>query len=228
MRNQSQAKAGEGGQAGRHEELHIFVNRRKFEDGRVQEQMKGRDIAALVDVPADVAVIRRGNTAAAPEVGIDEVLIIKNAEHFLVTRKVVEGGYETPERIRRELAELAAGGQVAQYFANGRDLVLYRDVPVTARLQGVALPEQTDVVVPVPSGYPAAMIDLAGLPVGSPLLPRIAGGSNNQGIVIVEDRQFQLASYHPHNNGGGPQWDQSRHGFHTYFDELLAWLAKVG
>jgi hypothetical protein len=209
-----------------HDEVHIFVNRRKFEeeDG-IQKEMTGRQIAALVGVPPDLAVVRRGNTGSAPEVGLDEVLKIKNAEHFLVTRKVVEGGYEIPERIRRELAQLAAGGQLAQFIAGPRDVILYREVPVSTRVNG--LPTHTDVIVPVPAGYPASMIDLAGLPVGSPLLPRVAGGSNNQGIITVEDRQFQLASYHPHNNGGGPPWDQTKHGFHTYFDHILAWLAKV-
>ena len=206
-----------------HGEFHIFVNRRKFEDG-IAKEMTGRQIAALVSVPADVAVVRRGNSGNAPEVGLDDVLKVKNGEHFLVTRKVVEGGYEIPERIRRELAQLAAGGQVAEFFAGGRDVVLYHDVPVS--LRGEGLPPQSDVVVPVPGGYPASMIDLAGLPVGSPLLPRVVGGLNNQGILVVGERQFQLASYHPHNNGGGPPWDQTKHGFHTYFDHILAWLAK--
>lgn len=224
----SEAESGRGHTGGKngHEELHIFVNRRKFEkeDG-VKSRMKGREIAALVGVPPEVAVIRRGNTGSSPEVGLDEVLQIKNAEHFLVTRKVVEGGHEIPERIRRELAQLAAGGQSAVFVAGSRSVILYRDVPVSARV--AALPAQTDVVVPVPSGYPASMIDLAGLPIDSPLLPHVAGGNNNQGIVEVDDRRFQLASYHPHNNGGGPSWDQTRHGFHTYFDQILAWLAKI-
>lgn len=208
------------------DEIHIFINRRKFEetDG-VRLQMTGRQIAELVGVPADVAVVRRGNTGDSPEVGLDQVLEVRNGEHFLVTRKVVEGGYETPERIRRELDKLAAGGQIARFFGGTREFVLYQDVPVGAQATG--LPGQTDVIVPVPGGYPASMIDLAGLPLGSGLLPRVAGGSNNQGIVLVDDRPFQLASYHPHNNGGGPPWDQTKHGFHTYFDHLLAWLAKL-
>jgi len=224
----SAAESGQGHAGGNngHEELHIFVNRRKFEkeDG-VKTQMKGREIATLVGVPSEVAVIRRGNTSNSPEVGLDEELQIKNAEHFLVTRKVVEGGHEIPERIRRELALLAAGGQVAEFVAGARDVILYRNVPVSALV--ATLPAHTDVVVPVPSGYPASMIDLAALPVDSPLLPHVAGGNNSQGILEVDNRRFQLASYHPHNNGGGPPWDQTRHGFHTYFDHLLAWLAKL-
>ncbi len=74
--------------------LHIFVNRRKFglADG-VKEVMTGKDIAALVGVPANLAVVRRDNGPNQPEIGIDEEVHIKNGEHFLVTRKVVEGGY---------------------------------------------------------------------------------------------------------------------------------------
>lgn len=207
-------------------EIHIFVNRRKFEaaDG-VRKEMTGGQIADLVGVPRNLAVVRRGNDGNSPKVGIDDVLKIKNAEHFLVTREVVEGGYEIPDRIQRELDRLAAGGQAAEFIGGAREVVLYRDVPVSASMDG--LPLYSDVVVPVPGGYPAAMIDLAGLPVGSPLLSRVAGGNNNQGVVTVGDRQFQLASYHPHNNGGGPPWDQTQHGFHTYLDHLLSWLAKL-
>lgn len=133
-----------------------------------------------------------------------------------------------PPRIARELEQLIQGGQIATYrtegdAANGRPLILYRAVPVLAAALG--LPFFTDVLVPVPGGYPAGMIDLAGLPVGSPLLSLAKGGTNNQGIVQLDGRQWQLASYHPHNGGGGQPWDQTKHGFHTYFDELVAWLA---
>jgi hypothetical protein len=130
------------------------------------------------------------------------------------------------ERIERELAILLLGGQVAELItANGRTLVLYRNVPTAGARFG--LPEGADVVVPVPPGYPAALIDLAGLSVGSPFLPRVKGGQNNQGILDADGRQWQLASYHPHNGGGGPPWDQMRHGFHTYIDHLIAWLDRL-
>jgi hypothetical protein len=129
------------------------------------------------------------------------------------------------ERIERELALLREGGQLADLFSEGRPLVLYRQVP-TAGAQ-IGLPSAEDVIVPVPAGYPASMIDLAGLPVGSPFLGRARGSQNNQGIVAVAGRQWQLASYHPHNGGGGPPWDQMRHGFHTYLDQLIAWLDKL-
>jgi Multiubiquitin len=77
----------------RREQLHIFVNRRRFEEGDgVLPEMTGKEIAALVGVPADNAVVRE----EAPEkrdIGITEKIHIKNGEHFLVTRKIVEGGY---------------------------------------------------------------------------------------------------------------------------------------
>lgn len=74
--------------------LHIFVNRRKFERGDgVKEKMTGAEIAALVGVPADNADIRIESGPEKREVGIAETIEIKNGEHFLVTRKTVEGGY---------------------------------------------------------------------------------------------------------------------------------------
>ena len=130
------------------------------------------------------------------------------------------------ERVARELALLKEGGQVAEICSAGRHFVIYRDVPTAGASMG--LPSLTDVIVPVPEGYPASPIDLAGLPVGSPLLARAKGGPNSQGIVEVAGKQWQLASYHPHSNGGGPPWDQMRHGFHTYLGELIAWLDRLG
>lgn len=129
------------------------------------------------------------------------------------------------ERVLRELALLQEGNQMAELVSNGREFVLYRNVPTGgARL---SLPEVTDVIVPVPPGYPASPIDLAGLPEGSPLLPRTKGGQNSQGVVEVAGMHWQLASYHPHSNGGGPPWDQMQHGFHTYFDHLISWLESL-
>jgi hypothetical protein len=126
------------------------------------------------------------------------------------------------ERIDREIALLRAGNQVAEFIVAARPLVLYRDVPTGGERLG--LPTVTDVVVPIPSGYPAGLIDLAGLPASSPFLPRVKGGQNNQGTLEADGRVWQLASYHPHNGGGGPPWNQMRHGFHTYLDHLIAWL----
>jgi hypothetical protein len=75
-------------------ELHIFVNRRKFERGDgVHPEMTGAQIAALVNVPADNAVVRRDSGPDKGEIGINETVNVKNGDHFLVTRKTVEGGH---------------------------------------------------------------------------------------------------------------------------------------
>ncbi len=53
------------------EDLHIFVNRRKFEEGDgVQSEMTGRQIAALVNVPAENAIVRVESVPSPGEVDI--------------------------------------------------------------------------------------------------------------------------------------------------------------
>ncbi len=133
----------------------------------------------------------------------------------------------TNERIMRELTFLKEGGQTAEPVSdvNGKRFVIYRVVPTGGARFNLAL--STDVIVPIPEGYPGSLIDLAGLPVGSPFLPRVKGGQNNQGNFVIEGITWQLASYHPHTNGGGPPWDQMRHGFHTYIDHLISWLERI-
>lgn len=85
----------DSGQDKGHVTLHIFVNRRKFEEGDgVRQKMTGAEIAALVDVPKENAVVRIDTGPDRREVGIDETIEVHNGEHFLVTRKVVEGGNE--------------------------------------------------------------------------------------------------------------------------------------
>jgi hypothetical protein len=131
------------------------------------------------------------------------------------------------ERIERELGKLREGGLAAELLMQAsRPVVIYRGVPTAGA--ALSLPIVTDVIVPVPDGYPASPIDLAGLPIGSPLLPRLRGGQNNQGSVTADGRTWQLASYHPHSNGGGPPYDPQIHGFHTYLDHLVAWLHHIG
>jgi hypothetical protein len=73
--------------------LHIFVNRRRFGTGEgVRPHMTGGQIAALVHVPPANAVIRRETPPHAGEIGVDQEIEIHDGEHFLVTRRVVEGG----------------------------------------------------------------------------------------------------------------------------------------
>ena len=131
------------------------------------------------------------------------------------------------ERIDRELALLLEGGQAAELViaADSRACVLYRDVPTGGTRLGLS--PLTDTIVPVPSGYPGPPIDLAGLPVGSPFIKLVKGGTNSQGIISACGCDWQLASYHPHQGGGGPSWDQTKYGFHTYIDHLIAWLDRL-
>jgi multiubiquitin len=73
--------------------LHIFVNRRKFEEGDgVRHEMTGAQIAGLVGVPEDNAVIRE-ESPEKRDIGVQEKIHVKDGAHFLVTRKIVEGGY---------------------------------------------------------------------------------------------------------------------------------------
>ena len=82
------------------------------------------------------------------------------------------------DRIERELSVLREGGQKADLIIVGEHgFVLYFEVPTGGTRHG--LPSSTDTIVPVPSGYPGALIDLAGLPVGSPFLARVKGGQNS-------------------------------------------------
>ena len=73
--------------------LIIYVNRRKFDEGDgVKPRMTGGDIALLVDVPPGNAVVRLDRDGEKREVGEKEEVEIKHDDHFLVTRRVVEGG----------------------------------------------------------------------------------------------------------------------------------------
>ena len=77
-------------------QLYIFVNRRKFEEGDgVKSEMNGAEIAALVGVPPDNAVVRLETRGGPSEIPIDKTIEIKEGFNFLVTRKTVEGGHES-------------------------------------------------------------------------------------------------------------------------------------
>lgn len=88
---------GKGGPQGGHPEhpLHIFVNRQPFNnppDRRVMLTMTGAQIAALVEVAPDNAIIRRGKDGSGQEIGINEFVRVESGDHFVVTRKHVDGG----------------------------------------------------------------------------------------------------------------------------------------
>jgi hypothetical protein len=76
--------------------IHIFVNRQPFNnppDRRVMPTMTGAQIAALVDVAPDNAIVRREKDGTGPEVGINETVPVESGDHFVVTRKHVDGGF---------------------------------------------------------------------------------------------------------------------------------------
>ena len=76
--------------------IHIYVNRRKFEKGDgVLPEMTGKQIAALIGVPPDNAVVRLETRHGPEEIPIDKKTEIKDGFSFLVTRKIVEGGHES-------------------------------------------------------------------------------------------------------------------------------------
>lgn len=203
--------------------LSIVVNRKTFTaaDG-VKEEMTGMAIAALVSQnPADTDVYKREGGGRKP-VGLQETIRVATGDEFDVIRKQVQGGFE-PTRIERELGVLRTGGATVTFLAGPPAAVVYHDLPVrVGNSSGVA---STDVLVLVPSGYPALALDGAYLPQGSPLLGRVPGAV--QQSITLGGRTWTLVSYHPHAGGGGPPWNKDRLGFHTYIDELLAWLDKA-
>lgn len=76
-------------------DLFIFVNQRKFDEAQgVKDRMKGAEIAALVGVPPENAVVRLQDGNDRREIGIDETVEVEKAQHFFVTRRTVEGGDE--------------------------------------------------------------------------------------------------------------------------------------
>lgn len=122
----------------------------------------------------------------------------------------------TPEvkaRVLRELEQITWKTKLVE----NPDAVIYFGLPSTL---GV---ESSDVLVPVPGGYAQAMIDGACLPQGSPLIGVVKGQPS--GMLTADGRTWVSISYHPHNGGGAPGWDPTRHGFHTYLDELVSWLS---
>jgi len=210
----------DNGNEKREDHLEIFVNEKKFEKG-IQQQMTVDAIAGLVGLTAENAVVRRlmNGKAGDPLQGVVE---IKSEEHFVVTRKHVEGGFDEPVfmRVEAELAKLRLGGQLVTLVRTPA-AVIFHNLPAAP----TAPQTSTDVMVLIPAGYPASMLDGAFLPEGSPLIGRVKGAA--QGTIAVAGHNWRLISYHPHNGGGGPPWNPNLHGFHSYIDELLTWLGAV-
>ncbi len=205
-----------------HAALKIIVNSKPFtETDGVKKHMTGRQIAALVsDCPdnTEVFLLEKGQPKPVP---LNQEILVKNCDEFRVIRNNVAGGFE-PSRIQRELERLRQGGGRADFIEQPFPAVIYRDVPTRPGYAHLAM---TDVLVIVPGGYPGQPLDGAHLPEGSPLLGRVAGSP--QGVVTAAERRWHLVSYHPHNGGGAPPWNKDKHGFHTYFDEILCWIHRA-
>ena len=203
-----------------HVGLGITVNSRPFtEADGVKSEMTGEAIAALVypQTPRDTKVFLR-EPGKDRQIGLDEKIHIEGCEVFDVARCKVDGGYELV-RVEREVEIVRASGAKVMVVKSPAPAVIYYGLRT---LPGHPVSD-TDVLVPIPSGYPGQLIDGAYLPEGSPLIGRVKGSP--QGHVIDADgRQWRQISYHPHNGGGGPVWDQTLHGFHTYVSELVTWL----
>ncbi len=200
--------------------LTITVNKQTFgtADG-VRPKISGREIANLITTqPAEV--VRLKNAKEIP-VGLDEEVTLKGCEEFMVTRCNVVGGFE-PTRIEREIGRLRENGAEVEFIAGPTPAVIFRRVPARKGYPHLA---ETDVLVLVPPAYPGAMLDGACLPAGSPLLGRVEGSP--QLSLQAADRTWQLVSYHPHNGGGSEPWNPARHGFHTYFSEVLVWIQRA-
>lgn len=208
----------------RHTKLKIIVNNKPFTEAEgVKRHMTGLQIASLVsDSPRNTDVFKLLKHGNQEQVPLDKEICIEDCDQFRVIRNNVAGGYNEPTRVERELDRLRQGGCRADFIQQPVTAVIYRDVPTRPGYRHL---QMTDVLVLVPGGYPGQPLDGAHLPAGSPLLGRVAGAP--QGFVSAGGRQWQLVSYHPHNGGGAPPWNKDRHGFHTYFDEILCWIHRA-
>ncbi|HEY4300927.1 MAG TPA: E2/UBC family protein [Candidatus Didemnitutus sp.] len=178
--------------------------------------MKGREIAKLVEEHPDQTKVEQLTAAGPKPVGLDEEVPIVSCDEFKVIRCNINAGFQA-ERLERELSELRVRGANVSVVGTPVAAVIYHDVPVRAGLPAGS----TDVLVKVPAGYPGGIIDNAFLPEGSPLLSCTPGGE--QQVESFGGRAWKQKSIHPYTGNGIP-WNKDRHGFHTYYTELVNWL----
>ena len=137
---------------------------------------------------------------------------------------------EQPLYVQRILTEVEwvnqnTSCQASYIKEGGKEYVLYKGVETSGKKMG--LPEETDVLVLVPDGYPSPPVDMPALPLDSALLSHVVGSSNPQTIVNVVGRQWRFLSFHPYANGGGPEWNSREQGFHDYYNQLYVWLHRL-
>ncbi len=200
--------------------LTIIVNKKKFTtvDG-VKPVMTGREIAALAYENPDDTCVSQVKDGKETEVGLEQSVKIHGCDEFKVIRKNVNAGFQ-PSRIDRELNQLRANGVKVTLIVDPAPAVIFHDVPTRLGCS----PPTSDVLVKVPGGYPATFLDNAFLPDGSSLQGRVPGGV--QHTETFGGRVWRQISIHPHS-GKAVVWNKDRHGFHTYYDEILSWLDKA-
>ena len=198
--------------------LRIFVNGLPFtEHDGVKPEMTGREIALLVETKPENTTVTRITGGANEAVPLGETAKVADCDQFKVVRCNVNAGFQS-ERIVRELATLRESGVRVTLVEGSVPAVIYHDVPAKAG-QPVAV---TDVLVKIPSGYPAGIPDNAFLPEGSPLLQCTLG--QPQHTETIGGRRWTQTSLHPHHPRKGVAWDKNTHGFHTYYGEMIHWL----
>lgn len=195
--------------------LRITVNNQVFREADgVRKEMTGDQIAKLVFPNAPNPVVKRIAPGPTEEIPLNKTIPIKDCDEFRVIRRDIVAGFQIG-RVERELQSLREGGVVVTLLA-GENAVVFHDVPTSD--DGV-----TDVLVTIPSAYPACMLDNAYLPVDSPFLKTAPGAE--QEVEGFGGRKWRKKSIHPHSDKNNNPWDQNFHGLHTYYGHILSWLA---
>ena len=198
-------------------QLTIIVNKVRFSEADgVKPRMTGLEIATLVEKDQAKNTTVEEIKPKMANVPLTEEVAIENCEEFKVIRGNINAGFQA-DRLARELELLRAGGASVTLVTEPVGAVIYHDVPV----RGDFPIKTTDVLVKIPAGYPAGIIDNAFLPSDSPILT-LTHGSPQQ-VEVIAGRSWRQKSIHPHA-GAGIAWDKNRHGFHTYFSEVQNWL----
>lgn len=196
--------------------------------------MTARELANLANVPINNASITRKNSDI--QIGLDEHIQLKNGDHFEIIRDRVLAGFIEPnevkpiyiKRIETELEKLWENSKIKAKLIKTKQGEFVRYYSIETNGIHFNLPEETDILVRVPQGYPTSLIDMPAIPKDSKLFQHVVGASNPQGIVDVDGVIWEFVSYHPYNSSqGGLDWNPSIHGFHHYAIELFMWLHKL-
>ena len=194
--------------------LKITVNNQPFREADgVKKEMSGAEIAKLVFPNVANPTVKETTPGDKGEVPLNKTISIENCDAFRVIRPDVVAGFQSG-RVERELQLLREGGAEVT-FLHAENAVIYHAVPAGDG-------HETDVLVTIPSSYPARMLDNAYLPADSRLLKKAPGAE--QEVAQIGGKQWRKKSVHPHSSKSNTPWDQNVHGLHTYYGEILSWL----